>query len=258
MTQVSRLYVLLCGYEVFPKTVSTRGRGARFIMAEPISAYLVETLSGWVLVDTGVNTGVINDPQLRYQYYGRRGMRPPIVLATHELLPQLAQIGVRPADISRVILTHMHLDHTGGLQHFTHAAISIQRAEYDFAFGADRTPAFFECDYRSLDLQWDLREGDWEAAPGLEIIATRGHTPGHQSAVVQLSATGAVVLVGDAGDLSENFAEELLPGECADEKAALASIRRINQIVKQRNGQLFLCHDPIQIQQLRLAPDYYA
>lgn len=46
MTQARRLYVLLCGFEVLPKSVSTRGQGARFIVAEPICAYLIQTTEG--------------------------------------------------------------------------------------------------------------------------------------------------------------------------------------------------------------------
>ncbi len=52
MTQAKKLYVLLCGYEILPKTVSTKNRGGRFIMAEPICAYLIETSQGFVLFDT--------------------------------------------------------------------------------------------------------------------------------------------------------------------------------------------------------------
>ena len=66
MTHVSRLYILLCGYEIIPKTISTRDRGARFIMSEPISAYLLETGQGYILIDTGINSSLTNDPDLAY------------------------------------------------------------------------------------------------------------------------------------------------------------------------------------------------
>jgi hypothetical protein len=55
MTAVKRLYVLLCGFEVLPKTISTRDRGARFILSEPVCAYLLDTHSGWILLDAGLN-----------------------------------------------------------------------------------------------------------------------------------------------------------------------------------------------------------
>ena len=49
MTSVRRLFVLLCGFEIIPKTVSTRDIGARFIISVPITAYLLDTVNGWVL-----------------------------------------------------------------------------------------------------------------------------------------------------------------------------------------------------------------
>ncbi len=258
MTQVSRLYVLLCGYEIIPKTISTRHRGDRFIMSEPISAYLLETSQGYVLIDTGINSTLTNDPELAYQYFTSQGWHPvPVVLPQHELLTQFEQIGLKPQDVEHVIMTHTHADHTGNLKHFRHARISIQRLEYEHAFSGHTSPAWFRTDYDFPDMKWDIVDGDWQVMPGLEVILTRGHTPGHQSVIVDLPHSGTQVLVADAGDLWENFEQEILPGESVDDPAALASIRRLKKIAQERGGRLILGHDPNFIQQIKLAPDYY-
>jgi N-acyl homoserine lactone hydrolase len=151
----------------------------------------------------------------------------------------------------------MHADHTGNLRLFRHARISVQPLEYEYAFSGNISAAWIESDYEFSDLRWNLVEGDWEVMPGLEVISTRGHTPGHQSVVVELPRTGTIVLVGDAGDLQENFDEEILPGESVDDAAALAAIRRLKAIAKERDGQLFLLHDPNFVQRIKLAPEYY-
>ncbi|WP_437736327.1 N-acyl homoserine lactonase family protein [Sorangium sp. So ce1335] len=257
-TEALRLHVLLCGFEILEKTVSTRDRGGRFILAEPVSAYLIETARGYVLVDTGLNSALVHDPALREEHYTKQGIRPPVILPEHELAHQLAQIGVRPQDVRHVILTHMHLDHAGNLAMFQDARVSVQRAEHAHAFSPDHGPAWFERDYDLPGLRWDLVDGDWEALPGVEVVLTRGHTPGHQSVVVTLKETGSVVIVGDAGDLVENFADEVLPGESVDDEAALASIRRLKRIARERGARLLLGHDPQLIQQVRLSPASYA
>jgi N-acyl homoserine lactone hydrolase len=256
MTTVKRLYVLLCGFEVLPKTISTRDRGARFMLSEPVCAYLLDTAGGWILLDAGLNPDNLEDPARREACFSQYGMTPPIVRAPHRLDQQLTDIGIGFSDIHHVILSHLHFDHCGDVRHFPHATISVQRREYAAAFDAPN-PAYIPGDYDDASLRWDLRDGDWEAAPGISLLDTRGHTAGHQSALIELPNSGAIILPFDAGDLQENFDEEVLPGESCDDEAALRAIRRLKALQISRNARMLLFHDPVAIQRMRLAPEFY-
>jgi N-acyl homoserine lactone hydrolase len=256
-TSIRRLFVLLCGFEILPKTISTRGRGGRFILSEPVCVYLLDTVSGWVLLDAGMNPDNGRDRARMQEKFWRLGMTAPVIRDGHLLERQFAELGVGFGDVRHVILSHLHYDHCGCLRQFSHARISVQRREYEHAFGADIGMAYFRDEYDDPRLQWDLREGDWVAQPGLRLIDTRGHTQGHQSAIVELPESGTVVLPFDAGDLQENFDEEILPGECCDDAAALAAIRRLKSLESEHRATRLLFHDPVAIQQMRLAPQCY-
>jgi N-acyl homoserine lactone hydrolase len=255
MDLASRLYVLLCGFEILPKSVCTRDLGERIVMSLPMSAYLVDTADGLVLLDTGLAARNVRDAALRERYFGASDYPPPVVLPHHELGVQLEAIGVRPADITHVVISHLHADHAGNLRDFSHARISVQRKEFEHAFGGDTGPAYFTTDYDLPGLDWRQVDGDWQIAPGLRGLLTPGHTPGHQSFVVDLPTEGRLVLTADAGDLLENFEREILPGGSVDDAAALASLRRLND--EAGAGRLVIGHDPDMIRTLRLAPDSY-
>ena len=254
---VRRLFVLLCGFEILPKTVSTRGLGGRFILSEPVCTYLLDTDRGWVLLDAGLNPANGRDAARMQEKFWQLRMTAPVIRDGHLLETQLAQVGVRCEQIGHVILSHLHYDHCGCLRQFSHARISVQRREYEHAFGADPGMAYFRDEYDDPRFQWDLRDGDWEAQPGLRLIDTRGHTEGHQSAIIELPESGTIVLPFDAGDLQENFDQEILPGECCDDAAALGAIRRLKAIETQSNATRLLFHDPVAIQAMRLCPDGY-
>jgi N-acyl homoserine lactone hydrolase len=258
VTIVKRLYVMLCGYETLPRTVCTRGSGAEFVMSLPISAYLMETTKGFVLFDCGINADVLRDPALRHRYYTAVGTDPaPVVWAQHEMKRYFSAIGVGFDDVSDVILSHLHIDHAGNLQRCRKARFWVQKDEHAHAFAAVTPPAYLKDDYALPDADWRIIEGDHVLADGIKILSTPGHTPGHQSALIELPKSGPALLVADVGDLMENFNQEILPGQASDDAKALASIRKINRIRAERNATMFLCHDPNLIQTTRLAPDYY-
>jgi N-acyl homoserine lactone hydrolase len=256
-TSVRRLFVMLCGYEILPKSISTRDRGRRFILSEPVCAYLLDTCRGWILLDAGLNPDNGRDPTRMQERFWRHGMTAPIVRDMHTLERQLAELGLSYDAIGHVILSHLHYDHCGYLRHFTHARISIQRREHAHAFGPEPGMAYFQDEYDDPRLQWDLHDGDWEAMPGLQCVDTRGHTQGHQSAVVQLPESGTIVLPFDAADLQENWDEVVLPGECCDDAAARLAIERLKGIAALRQATILLFHDPVAIQTTRLAPQAY-
>jgi len=177
--------------------------------------------------------------------------------APNALEPQLAAINIGFADISTVVLSHLHADHSGHIKRLTHADFYLQRREMDHAMSGAAGPAWFPTDYDLPDLRWPLLDGDHSLMPGLDLLDTPGHTPGHMSALLNLPKTGPVLLAADVGDLMENFREEILPGEASDDGQALASIRRINRIVADTGALLMLTHDPDLLMGLRLAPESY-
>ncbi|MBB95172.1 MAG: MBL fold metallo-hydrolase [Rhodobacteraceae bacterium] len=257
-TSVRRLYVMLCGYEIIPYAISLRGADPRLVIAVPITAYLMDTDAGWVLFDTGLDEANLRDPARLQELYLDTGWDPaPVVKPHHELGAQLAQIGIGFGDISTVILSHLHADHTGHLKHMPQARVVIQKAEHAYAGDDLLPPAVFPSDFRDHDTRWHIIEGDTPIQPGLTAIFTPGHTPGHMSLRVDLPDTGAVVLTADVGDLAETFSDEVLPGSTVDDDQAMGSIRRINAEVAETGALMLMTHDPDQPRHIRLFPDSY-
>jgi N-acyl homoserine lactone hydrolase len=116
-----------------------------------------------------------------------------------DIRARLKEIGLEPGEVRHVILSHMHWDHVGGCKFFPGATFVVQRAEYRFALYPDR--AFSKPYVRHLFegmSNLDLREGDGEVVPGAWVISSPGHTPGHQSVLVSLPASGKMLLAFDA------------------------------------------------------------
>lgn len=256
MTAVRKLYILLCGYEIIRKSACLRGSSRAQILAVPICAYLLETENGFVAFDTGLDPSYLADQaEAQRAYVNDAFPAPPIVLPEHRLQAQFEAIGVPLDAVQDIILSHAHSDHTGGLKLFPKARVWIQRLEHEAAFSdTGRTASNFP-DIAG-DVDWRIKEGDWQLMPGIEVLFTRGHRPGHQSACITLPSGAKKILVGDVVDLIENFDRETL-GSSMDDAAAMQSLLRLKRLAAGPNCELVPLHDPAFVQTARLSPAYY-
>jgi len=251
-TSVRRVIPLIVGWERLPKSFSVHGDSSGQTLIEPVPAVLLDTDDGWTLLDTGINTALIRDRPLYERLHGRNHDIVPILpdVEGEPLEEALAAHGVALADVSRIYLSHLHNDHAGGLRLFaSEVPVWVQRRELEYGLAEHPSPerhGMFRIDFDDPDIDWRLMDGDGELAPGIRAVLTPGHTPGHQSFVIDLPDGSGYVFAFDAGDLIENFDRELAVGgfvHC-EARDTIAPIRRLNAIAAKRGYRLIPGHDP--------------
>jgi len=245
MSRAVRLWPLLTGTQRYEKVVSTRNRGhGRFIDA-PILAYLIETPNGRILYDVGCDYAKIADPVLRAKFFDpkRPQIEPPQMSDDQRIPRYLERLGLSTKDIDVVFIGHLHYDHAGGLCDVPGCEVHVQRDE--LAAARTRLDGGVLDDELAQADSWHVREGEYPVAPGIQAIATPGHTAGHMSLFIELPKGRPVILCGDAADLRENLTDEVAPGYCWEdnEALALASIRRLNALAAAENADLWPNHD---------------
>jgi N-acyl homoserine lactone hydrolase len=165
---------------------------------------------------------------------------------------QLALLGLRPSDISHVILSHGHIDHVGSLPLFAHAEIVLTETER-----ADARPCYF-FDVQPIDwpeARYRTITGTTPICAGLTLIPTPGHTAGHLSAHLVLPDGRQVILAADAinriSEPDEGFAD------ARDPEAAMASYHRLAALAAETGAVVIYGHEPSQWAGLPKAPQPY-
>jgi glyoxylase-like metal-dependent hydrolase (beta-lactamase superfamily II) len=249
---VRRLIPLIVGWERLPKAYSIHGDRSGARLVEPVPVVALETDEGWALMDTGLNTALMRDRFLCERMHGRNHEIVPLLPpgSGEPLQNALAIHGVALADITRIYLSHLHNDHAGGLRLFDRSVpVWVQRRELEYGLSDHPFPerhGMFRIDFDDPDIDWRLLDGDAELAPGISAILTPGHTPGHQSFVIDLPGGHGYVLAFDAADLRENIDRELAVGgfvHCRAEDT-IAPIRRLKRIAAERGYEIVPGHDP--------------
>jgi N-acyl homoserine lactone hydrolase len=246
---IARLYVLDCGRNI-GRDQSRWSPGVNEGQAIEFSdnCYLIRHARGWLLWDTGVPDAVAAMPDGMVVANGAITFRRARTLAA-----QLAAIGIEPAGVTFVALSHTHGDHVGNLALFPASTILIQGAEYDWAMAQPVKPAFAP----GQKIEKLAGDRDVWGDGSVVILSTPGHTPGHQSLLVGLPRTGAVVLSGDAVHFRDNWEQRRVPSMNASREQTLASMERIAAVLTERRAQLWINHDLSQSQGLRYAPESY-
>lgn len=246
---VDKLYILNCGEGVagdISRWSPGIDIGKSMDMAE--NCYLIHHTQGWLLWDTGIPDSIAAMPN---------GLAPPDPRAIHwhvtkTLGSQLEMLGVKPSDIKFVAISHSHPDHVGNISMFPQSLVLVQKAEYDWT-------APFGQKLRAITSEVKKLEGDYDvfSDSSVTLLATPGHTPGHQSLLVRLPKTGAIVLSGDAVHFQSNWDNRRVPSINFDKDKTLASMQRIADVIAKEHAKLWINHDAAQRKTLKLAPEFY-
>ena len=254
---VERLYVFNCG-ESTVADVSRWTPGVNVGKPGAFSAncYLIRHARGWMMWDSGINDSVATLPK-GFQ----RGKLSPHYILRKPLRFALSEIGVDPAKIEHVAFSHTHGDHVGNGNLFTGATLYIQQAEFDIAFGFDAVSKWnFEVtSYDKLRGNKTVKlNGDHDVFGdgSVVVIATPGHTPGHQSLLVRLPKTGAVVLSGDMVHLQDNWTHRRVPSFNFDVAQSLKSMEKVAALMQKTGAKLWINHDKAQSDAMPKAPQF--
>ena len=221
--------------------------GARKLVG---SCYLIRHGDKYLLWDTGMSDALIGKPIDNDQQ---------TMSLKVSLLDQLKRIGVSPAQISHVGISHFHGDHTGQAKHFPNATLVIGQGDWTALKGTDE---------RLKDTRADLAHwlgGTGKAVPvagdadlfrdgRVVMLAMPGHTPGHSALLVRL-ASGPVLLSGDQYHFTEAVKNRGVPAFNTDRADTLASHDRFDRIAANLGAKVVIQHEPGDIAKLPAFPE---
>jgi len=239
-----RLFGLTLAWEHCPESVSLEG-GTRELLRLPVIGILVHSEIGWVLLETGMDPGHFVDGAA-----GLYPLPPEFPGDGDPLLDALAAHGLAPDDLALAAVSHLHVDHAGGLRHLAQAGVevAIQRDELAFARErAGRPEAYLREDYALDGLRWRELDGDGEIAPGIDAVFTPGHAPGHMSYRVRMAQSGPWLFAVDAIDLQRGIDTDTPVGWSADPADApkrRASHDRLVELAAAEGARLVPGHCP--------------
>ncbi|HEY7835882.1 MAG TPA: N-acyl homoserine lactonase family protein [Solirubrobacteraceae bacterium] len=230
-----RVEMLNVGWISSSAAVWRQGEDPQERIRFPVPAYLIETDSERILLDTGLNPAAVRDTA---GHYGAQ----TAIMELEQDLDISAQVDL--ASLTKVVLTHLHFDHAGGLALVPPSVpIVLQRREWEG--GKDeatiRRNFFFPRDYALEGRRIELVDGDHDLLGdgSIELLLTPGHTPGHQS--VRLA--GTLVLGADVAHFAATLDDLRFPSFAEDFDAQAASAMRLRAL-RDAGTTVIPGHDP--------------
>ena len=241
-----RLNLLTVGYEFVPYAWTVEGETDESPIRLPLTALLARTEGRWFLFDTGLG------PEFRDVEFSRRWYQwgdPEMPGDDPDpLLDQLRQCGVSIDDVDVLVMSHFHVDHTGGIRYFADGRpVYVQGAELDFGLSDAAEPAQYRPHYDDPRIDWQRLDGDADLAEGIRAVFTPGHAPGHQSYLIELPESGKVLFSFDAVPMIENVERDapIAVGSLEEQKPLIrASHDRLVALARSEDARLLPGHCP--------------
>ena len=206
------------------------------------SCYLIRHGDRTLLWDTGLSAGLKGRSQDMGDLVARLGST---------IAEQLARLGLRPADVDIVGISHMHPDHTGQAAQFPNATLVIGRRDFEQTAGKDDPFG----PWRGEGRKRTLVGGDHDLFGDGSVTALHlpGHTPDHLALLVKL-ASGPVLLSGDLYHSTEARAKRGVPPFNTDRAQTLASMDRFEKLAREMGARVIIQHEPADIPRLPAFP----
>jgi N-acyl homoserine lactone hydrolase len=219
----------------------------------PTYAWVIDHPEGIIVVDTGQGAHLLESGQSLHPYV--RWEVAFRIEPEQEIGPQLRALGIGPRDVKQVVLTHLHMDHDGGLAHFPNSDILVASGELETARGMlgrirgylpHRWPAWF--DPKPLSLVAEpfgpfVASRRLTQAGDVVAVATPGHTADHISVVVE-DGDISYFLAGDTSYTEQLMLAGKLDGVSADEEVTGATLDAIGRFAQSRPTVYLPTHDP--------------
>jgi glyoxylase-like metal-dependent hydrolase (beta-lactamase superfamily II) len=258
--QSLRLYVLDCG-RITPANADAYGFKASELAAMNMitPCFLIVHPRGSLIWDTGeIPDSAFKD--------GVSPQKLNTFTVDRPLLPQLAQIGYTPSNITYLALSHYHADHVANASLFAGSTWIVQKGDRDpilaprpagQATGRVPDPKFFQGLANSKTILLNGEDHDVFGDGTVVIKSTPGHTPGHQSLFLKLAKTGNVLLSGDLYHYPEEITYKKIPSFDTSQEQTAKSRDMIEEFVKQNRAQLWIQHDYAAGIKRKIAPEFY-
>lgn len=228
----------------------------------PVPFLLMDHPKGKVLFDTGNALEVVDNKEEHWA--GILSAYDPLMTKEQWCVNAIRSVGCAPEDIQYVILSHLHLDHAGGVGLFPNAKYVVQKEELRYAYVPDSfmRGAYIRKDF-DKPVDWLFLHG-WEddmfdlfGDGTIKTCFTPGHTPGHMSLLLDLPKTGKMFYASDACYMMENLNNNVLPGLAWNFGECERTMQRIHKLRDAEGVKIMVSHDPDAWQDYKHAPDYY-
>ena len=221
----------------------------------PIYAFAIEHQEGVIVVDTGETARASQADYFTRWHPGTRAFRE-WVEPDHEIGPQLERLGISQGDVRWLVMTHLHTDHAGGLDHFPDTDILVTRTELEFASGmrgrlrgyvANRHwPSWFNPTL--LDLEPEPlgpfpRSLRLTEAGDVTLVPVPGHTPGQIGVLVD-EGDQSVFLAGDSSYTQDLMLRGKPDGVGSDDEQERRTHERIRAYAAANPTVYLVAHDP--------------
>lgn len=235
---------------------------------------LIETDDGLVLVDTGLGTEAVRSPH-RWLGLGWLAVSHPRLDVAETARYQVEALGFAASDVRHILLTHLDLDHAGGLADFPQARVHVMATEFALAVSPHRPSEHRR--YRGIqwahDPRWVLHEAQGEGWFGFEgvraieglgdeilMVPLAGHTTGHAGVAIR-TGDGWLLHAGDAYFARAELENPSPPLPLAlmhcfmesDRTARLQNLARLHELDRTQGEaiRIFCAHDPLELERFQ-------